>query len=154
MGLIAEFWEVNAQEAAAVIADPVLAWEQKTADFLPLDQGWHGLHYLLTGVVDEAPWPLGFLVSGGSLVPSDEGVVRVFSADEVADIASSLAALSVAALHRLYDPLLMDESGVYPEVWTSEGDAGFAWLAELFEATAAFMNKVKDRGHWAVATLA
>ncbi len=83
---------------------------------LCLEKEWHGIHFLLTGSADEAPFPQGFLVDGGvvlSHTDSGYGEARLFDARRVADMAAHLESITVDELAKRYDPKAMADAEIY-----------------------------------------
>ena len=81
-----------------------------------LEKEWHGVHFLLSGTADEAPFPQGFLVSGGqelSHTDSGYGDARYFGPEQVGEIANFLDPISVDDLSARYDPVAMAEAQIY-----------------------------------------
>lgn len=87
-----------------------------------LEKAWHGLHYVFTGRVDEAPPPLGFLLSGGSEVGEDLGYgpARVLSPRETIAFRDALAAISDAEFDRRFDVAALERAGIYPNCWDED----------------------------------
>jgi len=74
MGMVFEARMLSAARAAQVLADPgVLEGlvEEDTAreDFLDLDKAWHGVHWLLTGSVDDSSTPAGMAILPHHVTP-------------------------------------------------------------------------------------
>ncbi len=91
--------------------------EQTPAD---LDKAWHAIHFLFTGVADNAAPPLNFLDAGGTPVPGSDvglGASRVFSAAQTREMGQALAALSEDALMARYDGPKMVRLDIYPAIW-------------------------------------
>lgn len=113
-----------------------------------VDKAWNGIHYLLTGEVEETAHPLGFLVSGGQPIGKEDvgyGPARAFSSTKLAAICDQLAPLSRETLHTRYQPKEMDRAGVYPEIWARDGDDGFEYLFSNFEQMREFFQEARRR---------
>jgi hypothetical protein len=93
-----------------------------TADSVSLEKAWHGLHYLLTGEVDEADGPEAFLLAGGEVVGDDEDGIRWFTPNETIDIDRALSAVSDNALWSRFDAARMEQLGIYPGIWDEDED--------------------------------
>lgn len=117
---------VDVDEIARVLADPgivvtmlfgddddeVVAPDPRQVD---IDRLWHGVHWLLTGTVDESPAGLGAVVFGGTdLGELDCEAVRLMRPHEVATVYRALVAVPEGELVARYDPVAMDEAQVYP----------------------------------------
>ena len=105
---------------------------------ISLDKAWHGLHYLLCGVLEPAPGPLGQAVFGGTEIGEDQGYgpARYFFPAQVAEIAAALQSPSLERqLHARFDPEAMTQLGIYPGVWEPDDHH---WLIEAFHAVRDF----------------
>jgi hypothetical protein len=97
-----------------------------------IDKAWHGLHYLLCGVPEPAPDPLGQAVFGGTEIGEDQGYgpARYFTPAQVAEIAAALQSPNLEReLHARFDAEAMTQMGIYPGVWESDDRD---WLIEAF----------------------
>jgi len=119
---------------------------------ISLDKAWHGLHYLLCGVLEPAPGPLGQAVFGGTEIGEDQGYgpARYFSPAQVAEIASALQAQGLEReLRARFDGPAMTQLGIYPGGWeTDDGD----WLIEAFHTLRDFYAAA-SKAEQAVVTL-
>jgi hypothetical protein len=87
---------------------------------LSLEKSWHGLHFVLAGECWGGDGPLAFLLAGGEPVGNIDvgyGPARVILADEVAQIANALSALTQEEFDRRFDLEQMAEGMVYPQIW-------------------------------------
>jgi hypothetical protein len=82
---------------------------------LRLEKSWHSLHYLLTGSAGAAAPPLGNAVLGGTPIGGDLGYgpARVLDSEQVREVASALAGLSMDDLARRFDLRAMSAAKVY-----------------------------------------
>lgn len=107
------------------------ALKGKGAD-ISLDKAWHGVHYLLCGKPEPGSSVLSQAVLGGTEIGDDEmgyGPARVFTAQQVADIARELSRAGLEAeMKARFDPDQMN--GIYPEGWDTAG--ALDWLLEEF----------------------
>ena len=89
-----------------------------------LDKSWHILHYLITGRASESDGPLGFLLSGGSLIGQQEvgrdAVPRAFSSGQTMAISERLSHLNRTAIKERFDWPEMMRQEVYPEIQIAE----------------------------------
>lgn len=106
-----------------------------------LDKAWHGIHYLLTRTAWGAELPLGFIAAGQPI--DDEA--RIFSAREVAQIAAALAPLDTQSLSANFDPDQMDAIGIYPQIWTDEGQEALDYCLHYFEPMKDFIDDTAAR---------
>jgi hypothetical protein len=96
--------------AASRKREPVSA-----ANTLELEQSWHILHFLLSGGNAEGPWPMAFLMSGGSEVGPDlgYGAARLFSPAHTREITAFLGSVSFQMLEAAYIPEAIEAAGIY-----------------------------------------
>jgi Domain of unknown function (DUF1877) len=127
MGMVFEAHAITADRASEVTADPDLVEQLVEAHGPPetrldLDKAWHGLHWLLTGSVDEVDSPLGLAVLGGEPVGDDWGYgpPRLLAPDDVRRAADALAQVTVEDLRSRFDRSAMLAAGVYPQIWDEE----------------------------------
>jgi Domain of unknown function (DUF1877) len=109
-----------------------------------IDKAWHGLHYLLCGVPEPAPGPLGQAVFGGTEIGEDRGYgpARYFAVSQVAEIASALHSSSLEQeLRARFDAAAMTQLGIYPGVWETDD---LAWLIEAFHTVRDFYAAASD----------
>ena len=110
---------------------------------ISLDKAWHGLHYLLCGMLGPTPDPLGQAVCGGEELGGDHGYgpARCFTPPQVAEIARALKAKDLeTVLATRFDTADMTQMHVYPGTWE---DDDRDWLIEAFRKLRAFY---KDAG--------
>jgi hypothetical protein len=101
---------------------------------LSLDKAWHGVHYVLCGVVEPGDSLMSRAVLGGTEVGEDfsgYGPARCFAPAQVAELASALGDPQVEreAADR-YDPQRMTELSIYPFGWDEPGER--EWILEAF----------------------
>lgn len=106
-----------------------------------LDKAWHGIHYLLTKTAWGAEFPLGFIAGGQQI--NDEA--RIYSAREVGQIAAALAPLDAQALSANFDPDNMDAIGIYPQIWTDEGQQALDYCLHYFGPMQNFIEDTAAR---------
>ena len=117
-----------------------------------IDKAWHGLHYLLCGVPEPAPGPLGQAVFGGAEIGEDQGYgpARYFAVSQVVEIASALRSPSLEhGLRARFDAAAMTELGIYPGVWETDD---LDWLIDAFHTVRDFYVAASEAGQ-AVVTL-
>jgi hypothetical protein len=100
---------------------------------LSLDKAWHGVHYLLTGLVEPDTTPLSQVIMGGTEIGDDDlgyGPARYFAPTDVVTAATELGATTLEAqMQSRFDPARMTTLGIYPGGWTS---TGLAWLMDEY----------------------
>lgn len=105
------------------LSDESLPQQQREGSCTSLEKAWHGLHYLLTGEALEGDGPLAFLLSGGKqLGDDDESPVRWFTPEETGSIHQALSGVSDDTLWSRFDPIQMEQNGVYPSIWDEAED--------------------------------
>ena len=144
------------RQAGETEIDRLLAHPEEIVDFLEddaveqdgeidLDKAWHGIHFLLTGSAWEGDAPLGYLVAGGEEIGDEDvgyGPARALRPAEVAGFDAALAAISLDDFRQRFDPKVMMEQQIYPEIWdrTPDDDDTLGYLAEYFEVLKAFVR--------------
>ena len=117
-----------------------------------LDKAWHGLHYLLCGVLEPVPGPLGQAVFGGREIGEDRGYgpARCFTPAQVAEIAGALQSPGLEReLNARFDVAAMTQLGIYPGVWERDDHD---WLIEAFRTLRDFYAAASE-AEQAVVTL-
>lgn len=122
-----------AGDVASIVDDPetlMALLQAKGDDVLDMDKAWHGWHWLLTGTVYDTTSVLGQTLLGGSEVGEDLGYgpARVLSPAGVQAVANALEQFDASSATAAYNPQAMDDAGIYPTVWTRDGDEGLKWL--------------------------
>ena len=86
-----------------------------------LNQAWHILHYLLSGVDAEGEWPKAFIMSGGQEVGPDLGYgpARLMNTSLSKDIADFLGTQSKKMLDAAYDVTAIQAAKIY---WQPSSD--------------------------------
>jgi hypothetical protein len=159
MSMVFEARMLSAARAEQVAADPSLLEDLVEEDtpgqeFLDLDKAWHGVHWLLTGSVDETTTPEGQAVLGGTEVGDDWGYgpPRLLRPDDVRRVAAALEAVTAADLRARFDPAAMTAADVYPFIWDEE-DVFEEYLAPSYETLRDFYSRAAARGDAVLAVL-
>jgi len=100
---------------------------------ISLDKAWHGVHYLLCGMVEPGTDLASQAVMGGTEVGEDLGYgpARYFDADRVAAIARELTRPNLEAeVTARFDPAQMENLGIYPGQFDPVDDR--QWLMDAF----------------------
>jgi hypothetical protein len=156
MSMICSLRQAAEAEIDRLLADPeeiVDFLEEETAEpdgEIDLDKAWHGIHFLLTGSTWEGDAPLGYLVAGGEEIGDEDvgyGPARVLRPAEVARFDAALAAISRDDFRRRFDPRVMMEQRIYPEIWDRHPDDDDApgYLTEYFELLKAFVHTSTEK---------
>lgn len=98
-----------------------------------LDKSWDGLRYLLTA----ADAGIDLLFDADLL---DDEQYFAWPADRARDTAARLAALPFAALADHYDPAALTHAGVYPGIWSRDGDEGLRYLEHHYGVLTRFFR--------------
>jgi hypothetical protein len=89
---------------------------------LDIEKAWHGIHFLLCGVIDEAPPPLGDAVLGGTEIGPDLGYgpARYLEPYRVKAVAEALEAIQPKAFAARFDASRLQEHQIYPSAWSQD----------------------------------
>jgi hypothetical protein len=133
MSMVFEGVALTAEQVEAVSTDPgtieeLIFGDDESDDpdgetVVDLDKAWHGIHFLLTGTVEDASSVLGRAIMGGRPVGPDNGYgpARLLEANEVRVIAAALAAVDLKQLSVGYDALEFERQGIYPNgIWEED----------------------------------
>ncbi|MCW1916341.1 YfbM family protein [Luteolibacter sp. GHJ8] len=110
-------------------------------DRLDQDKAWHVHHFLLTGSDWEGPFPSSFILNGGKTlgdVNVGHGPARCFSPAEVEAISAHVQRYDDATLRARFDPLVMTDLEIYPNIWDRGYDMDQQW--EYFSISFADMQ--------------
>ncbi|MFB7877518.1 DUF1877 family protein [Nocardia sp. NPDC056064] len=152
MGMVYTFTRVDPADAERISAEPGIAWDVLEAlrhrEGEPrgdLDKAWDGLRHLLAAaeVVED------LLRENEAVSPGDETCTVVWSVEDVATTARTLAAAPFDVLAGHFDAAAMDEEGIYPEIW--ESDWSLDYLRENYDALREFFSYAAGVGSAAVA---
>lgn len=150
---------LSAGRAEEVAADPgrleeLVEEDTPGEEFLDLDKAWHGLHWLLTGSVDDTSTPAGQAVLGGTEIGEDWGYgpPRLLRPDDVRRVAEALDAVTADDLRARFDAGAMTAADVYPFIWDEE-DVFEEYLAPSFDLLRDFYARAASRGDAVLAVL-
>jgi hypothetical protein len=110
------------------------------------EKSWHGLHYLLTGLVDGGEPPLNFLMGGGRELEVEDGETPLLTHDsaDTRRIATALERLSDEEVRRRASPAAMSGLDLYPGVWSEP--ANLEHLLEDLRRLRETVSAVAGRG--------
>lgn len=124
MSLIGHVYLLSPERASALLADPSSlsevidrAYNEPQVGFVDMDKAWHCLHFLLTGSAIGGDPPLGFILTGGHAVGTEDlgrGPARVFLPAQAAEIAAALGRLEWPQLLARFDLQKLEKLNVYP----------------------------------------
>lgn len=163
MGLYASFRAIDENTAQSLLDDPdaierLLEEEDEAEDLdalgiVDVDKAWHGLHFLLLSIAEEAGGdedaPLARAVLGGEPL-SEEEDCRVLGPEEVRDIAEALAAIGEDQLRDAFDPAAMAAADIYPDIWVRDGEEALDYLLAHFPTLVEFYRATAAAGHGAL----
>jgi hypothetical protein len=152
MGMVFEARMLSATRAEEVMADPDVLEELVEEDtpreeFLDLDKAWHGVHWLLTGTLDNASTPAGMAIMGGTEIGEDWGYgpPRLLRPADVRRVADALVELDDDDLRRRFNAGAMTRAEVYPLIWDEE-EVFEDFLAPSFAMLRDFYSLAASRG--------
>lgn len=121
--------------------------EESPANFLDVEKAWHAIHFTLNGSLWEGQGPLGLAVLGGTEIGEDVGYgpARFLLQDQVKDVADALSKVSEAEFNARFDAQAMDEQGVYPQIWSRDGDFGRSYVFGHFMNLVSFYREAANR---------
>lgn len=115
-----------------------------------LDHQWHILHFLLTGQAEGGDFPAHFICNGGEEVGSDTGygAPRLFTNEQVRDIAAHLTAITEADLRERYIASEIERQEIYWKVpdTREEQREDADELADTLAEAARFIDETARRG--------
>ena len=119
-------------------------------EHLDLDKSWQGLHFLLTGTDLGGDPPLNFIHRPESSIGDVDvgyGPARAVRSGEVHAIAAELERLPGEKLAERFDPEMMMELGIYPEIWNRDpaDDDTLGYLLQYYEDLRGFVRRAADR---------
>ena len=85
-------------------------------------------------------------MSGGAELEGTDvgyGAPRAFSSGEVASIISAISPFDRTRFRDRYQPQEMDKRGVYPQIWTRDGEEGFDYIWHHFDGLRQFLEEAK-----------
>jgi hypothetical protein len=125
-------------------------------DQIDLDKAWHGIHFLLTGTAWEGDHPLNFLLLGGTQIGDIDvgyGPARGFTFASLDEVWSTLKEVDAGTLQSRFDPKLMADLDIYPEIWQAEGEGALDYCLEYFEDLKSFIGSTVDSGKGVVISI-
>ncbi|WP_246427855.1 YfbM family protein [Paenibacillus phyllosphaerae] len=122
--------------------------EAEEIESLYLDKSWHAIHYILNGKAWEGEEPLVHVILGGTPIGEDYGYgpPRYLTPEQVEQVAQALTGLQGAELIGRYNPDLMAQQDIYPQIdWDDEEEQQYVFdyywsLVDYYKAAAASGN--------------
>jgi len=118
-------------------------------NYIDLDKGWHGVHYLLTGEAEGGQEPLSLAVFGGEEFGPEVGYgpARFLAPNQVAIVAAAFESVTVDSLTARFNPQDMEQKQIYPDVlWVRDGADALDYLLENYQQLAVFYRDAAARG--------
>lgn len=164
MGMVAYFTAANADKLDELRANPDTMGdflfpndgEDEPENTVDIDKSWHGIHFLLSRLVNEEDDPLALAVLGGEETGEDLGYgpPRILEPEVVRRIALAMASVTQEQLDNAFDPGAMSEAGIYPDIWERDGREALEYLTHFFPKLSTFYQEAAKRGDGAVLWLA
>jgi hypothetical protein len=149
VGMIMMVRRLTAEQAEALEADPSAAAEfiEQADSVLDLDKAWHGIHYLLTGTSWDIPPGAGEAVLGGDPIGADWGYgpPRLLRPDRVQAVAAALRDVTADSLRARFDPAVLREADVYPQVWDGDEDFDIYLLPHFLTLQAFYLEAAEQK---------
>ncbi|MFE1596640.1 YfbM family protein [Nocardia sp. NPDC058705] len=143
MGPVLAFHRISDEDAARITADAEAAFDlidaiDRTGEPAgDIDKAWDGLRYLLEAagidldlIRDLDPW-------------AGDGEPRVWTADEVSTAARTMTSTPFAVLDAHFDPEVMDDNDVCPDIWDTDFSRDF--LREHYEGLRSFLTFAAEK---------
>jgi len=115
-----------------------LQHEQRSESTGNLEQGWYGLHFLLTGFdiyESKGEPPLNFIATGDRNYAETPEFLggHLLEPNTVQRASAALSALTPSDLKKRFDPAQFRAKDVYPAIWSDEeADDSFDFLMQSF----------------------
>ncbi len=152
MSMIGNLLMVSNQQLQQFLNEPSLVEnyiyaEQKQEQYLDLDKAWHAIHFMLNGNAYEGQGALALAFFGGEEIGEDVGYgpARYLTVEQVRQVSESLSQISHEVFSQKYDPVAMDESSVYPNIWEREGEEGLHYILPFFDDLKKFYQEAALR---------
>ncbi|MBL9174585.1 MAG: YfbM family protein [Verrucomicrobiales bacterium] len=114
------------------------------------DKSWNAIHFLLTGSAQDAAFPAGFILVGGTTVGDEDvgyGPARLFAPAEVREIDAALSRINREVATRRFDGVAMDAADVYPQIWSRTDEDVFEYAWENLRALQEFVRRTVELDH-------
>jgi hypothetical protein len=103
---------------------------------ISLEKSWHGIHFLLTDRVEGGEPPLAWAVLGDAPLADPEqlmphGPARMLTPEQVRQISEALMRVTQHGLRARFDPLAMEQAGVYAVRGDIEFEYFWAYVINL-----------------------
>ena len=151
MSMIGNFVAISNAQLQGFLANPDSVTDflysddtGEPAGHMHIDKAWDGIHYLLTGEVEQGPPPWSQVVMGGTEIGEDAGgygPARYLRPEQVREVAEALPKLPRDQLAQRYAPEEMEQAGVYPSIWMHDGEEALNYLLDKYDALVEFYQQ-------------
>ncbi|AWH88465.1 YfbM family protein [Limnobaculum parvum] len=125
-------------------------------DTLDIGKMWDGLHFILTGCSASEPReddPLSDAVVGIHIL-DEENFIAAIGNNELPPIITALKQIDLVWLKSRFDPQLLSDSEIYPDIWTSEPkDSLYAELEQALKELISFYQRCLDNNMHVVVSI-
>lgn len=131
------------------VDDAVPSYDDADTHGVCVEKLWHAMHFVLSdGCVWESDGKLGELWMGGRVGVEDRGYgpARYHGPAQVAGFARLLAALPNEALRGRFDPKLLGDSDVYPNIWDEGAEELWDELVAYLDPVRTLIRETAERG--------
>jgi hypothetical protein len=158
MGMIGNYLRVSKDELEEYLNDSSKLEDRVYSEknypdknLMDVDKSWEGIFYLLNGQAlatsDEAAPPLSWtLLAPQEIDPNQDlgyGPATYTTIDQTREVSAALNGISADELKAKYDGKIMNELGIYPEVW--DNNESLEYLIDNYTSLKDFYyHAVKD----------
>lgn len=128
--------------------------KEKNIELYDLGKMWDAIHFLITGVSAIGILennPLSEAVMGTEMIVTNSCIKNYFAyipADRVNDIINALDNISEKQFKERYNPRLMAENNIYPDIWMYEDEKETVKrITKIFGNFKEFYHKVKNHNN-------
>lgn len=110
--------------------------DEEDPNLVDIDQSWDGIVFLLTGKsFENNSHPLAKILFSEQFIDEEQdlgyGPGQYVTAEQVKEIHEKISMISVDELKKRFDPKVMKDQGVFPDVWDNPDT--FSYLTDYFE---------------------
>ncbi len=117
-----------------------------------LDKSWEAIHFILTGTnIGKGKQPLSMTVYSEQFFDEEQdlgmGPASYLKPEQVIEISNLLNEFDRTKVQERYDPIRMDEIGIYPTFWSKNPDGLFEYVFETFSELQSFFKDASSKRH-------
>jgi len=155
MSMIGNLLRVTKEELESYLDDSSLLEERiynedaaEDPAFSDIDKSWEGILFLLTGQnLESLDHPMGLVLFSGQTIDEEQdlgyGPGQYLTPEQVKEVNAELSKITAEEITNRFDAKRMNELGVYPEGWESEGN--LEYLLDYFkEVQATYATAAKN----------